>query len=541
MPAGDLKIRAITMDRTGTLWISIPAHGPDKIYTFNHGVWSRFHGLDTIPSFSATSMMADRAGRVWIATGSSRIFVIEDGKVRSFDHQQGIDSGGVTLLTESGDHIWIGGTENLDYFSKGRFRRIAFQDDSPIAGVTGVAETSDGDVWFSCDRRILRVTAAEMQGALSEDKPRIHPSIFDYLDGNFESPNIRFQASTIAHPSNGRLYFLGRQSLVSLDPSNLQKNQIPPGIFIRSAGSDGHITEDPSSLQLQKGSENLQINYTATSLLIPERVHFRYKLQGFDRDWQDVGTRRQAYYTHLPPGRYAFLVTASNNDGVWSPTAARCDFYLPPIFLQSVWFKLLCFLALAGLLSALYLLRIRMVTTQIRQRLVERLAERERIARDLHDTFFQGIQGLFLRFNTATAMLPAKEPARQVFMEALQLSDQVMAEGRELVLDLHADDAVIASLAEDLARSYHRPAGSIGPAYKVIAVGQVRRLHPVCGTELLRIGQEAVQNAFKHANADAVEVEVLYEKEFLKMRIRDDGQGIDETVIRQGRRPGTSD
>jgi signal transduction histidine kinase/ligand-binding sensor domain-containing protein len=538
IPGDGVKFRAMTLDHAGALWMSVPDRGVDKIYSLANGSWTRYHGLDSAPTLTATSMLTDHAGNVWIGTGASRIFILDNGKVTRLDGAQGLDSGGVTLLQERGDHIWVGGSENLDYYSQGRFRRLTYDDGSSMAGVTGVAETPSGDVWLNGARGILHITSSEMQAALKQDRPRIHVQVLNYLDGGFETPIVRIQSSTIAQPGNGRIYFLSRQGVTWIDTTNLLRNAIVPGVFITSTVVDGHAYSSLASLHIEKGSQNFQINYTATSMLVPARVKFRYKLDGFDREWQEVGTRRQAYYTHLPPGRYAFLVMASNNDGVWSTTPARWDFYLPPTFLQGIWFKLLCVGALLALFSAALLLRVRFVTTRMQQRLYERLAERERIARDLHDTFFQGIQGLFLRFNTGTAMLPPDEPARPIFLNALEQSDRVMAEGRELVLDLRADDAVTASLAEDLARVDPQSFGTTQPAYKVSAVGQVRRLHPVCGSELLRIGLEAVHNAYKHANATAVEVEILYEKEFLKMRIRDDGRGIDEDVIRDGRRPG---
>ncbi|WP_161570876.1 triple tyrosine motif-containing protein [Granulicella sibirica] len=535
---GEFKIRSITTDAAGSLWVSILSNGPDLIYTLRDGIWTRFHGLDDAGSFQATSMMTDHVGRVWIATGASRIFMIEDGKARSFDRQQGVDSGGTTLLFEHGDHVWVGGTDNLDYFSDGRFRRISSEDGSQLPGVTGVEETSNGDVWMNSARGIVHMTSLDLRNGLREERPWVHATILDYLDGGFESPRVSSQASTTALTFDGLIYFVSRQGVMSIDPSHTDTNRILPGIAITSAVADRRRYDNPVAIDLDKGSQNLQINYTASSLLIPERVHFRYKLEGFDKDWLDVGTRRQAFYTHLPPGRYAFLVIASNNDGVWSKAPARWDFSLPPTFVQSVWFKLLCVAASLGVLSFLFLLRLRSLTARMQQRLYERLAERERIARDLHDTFFQGIQGLFLRVNTGTAMLPANEPARRILVDALEQSDRVMAEGRELVLDLRADDTVTANLAEDLSRVDPQSFGVAAPAYQVTAVGQVRRLHPVSSSELLRIGLEAVHNAFKHANATAVEVEILYEKDFLKMRIRDDGQGIDEIVIRDGRRPG---
>jgi signal transduction histidine kinase len=229
---------------------------------------------------------------------------------------------------------------------------------------------------------------------------------------------------------------------------------------------------------------------------------------------------------------------ASNNDGLWSKTAASSEVYLPPTFLQSIEFRLL--VALLGLmvLFGFYWLRIRILTTQIKRRMFERLQERERIARDLHDTFFQSIQGLFLRINTGMKMLPEKEPARAIFLDALEKSDRVMAEGRELVLDLRADDPKVQNLPDALANLRQLDSAIPEPAYKVFSTGQVRALHPVCGSELLQIGREADQNAFKHAQAAAIEVELVYERDFLRMRIRDDGLGIDDEVARKGRRPG---
>jgi signal transduction histidine kinase len=157
---------------------------------------------------------------------------------------------------------------------------------------------------------------------------------------------------------------------------------------------------------------SLQVNYAATSLLIPDRVGFRYRLDGYDKGWIDAGSRRQAFYSKLPPGSYTFTVIASNDSGVWNDSGASLSFTVAPTFAQTIWFKSLCALALVSLLFVVYRLRVRQLTSRFRERMYERLAERERIARDLHDTFFQAIQGLLLRFHTATSRLHKDEPAR---------------------------------------------------------------------------------------------------------------------------------
>ena len=197
-------------------------------------------------------------------------------------------------------------------------------------------------------------------------------------------------------------------------------------------------------------TRDVQVEYTANSLTVPERVRFRYKLEGLDRDWQDVGTRREALYTNLGPGRYTFRVIASNNDGVWNDTGASIDFAIAPAFYQTRWFYTLCAVACLGLLFGLYQVRMRQVAAQVRSRLEARLAERERIARELHDTLLQGIQGLIWRFQAATDRIPATEPAKELMERSLDRADQLLAESRDKVKDLRPT----ATAARDLTASH---------------------------------------------------------------------------------------
>jgi signal transduction histidine kinase len=282
----------------------------------------------------------------------------------------------------------------------------------------------------------------------------------------------------------------------------------------------------------------MEIDYAALSFVNPQKVRFRYRLEGRDTAWQEAGVRRQAFYTDLPPGSYRFRVIACNNDGIWNETGAQLAFTIPPAFTQSIWFKVICLLGFIGFVYSAYRFRIRQVTLQLRGRMYERLAERERIARDLHDTFFQGIQGLLLRFHTATSQLSKEEPVRRIFEETLKQSDQVMLEGRELVLDLRAT----ASEQKDLPKAFSdfgegmRKGSSCD--FKVVVNGAIRSLHPVVFDELFKISKEALGNAFRHSNAHSIEVELNYERSELRIRIRDDGTGIDSEILRQGHREG---
>jgi signal transduction histidine kinase len=311
-----------------------------------------------------------------------------------------------------------------------------------------------------------------------------------------------------------------------------------PPVHIETVTADDKLYEPSSALRLPARTRNLEIDYTALSLSAPQKVKFRYKLEGHDTGWQNPGTRRQAFYTDLEPGSYTFHVVASNNDGLWNENGAAMNFAVAPAFDQTAWFKALCILAVAGAVWALYWMRLRQATTRLRQRLGAQMEERERIAHELHDTFFQGIQGLLLRFHTATSQLSKDEPARRIFEETLKQSDQVMLEGRELVLDLRGTAAEQNDLPTAFANfgEQIRKGGSCG--FRVVVNGSVRPLHPVVFEELFKIGKEALSNAFRHSGAHSIEAELNYERSQLRLQIRDDGAGIDSTILGQGYRDG---
>src|SRR5262249_251721 len=234
------------------------------------------------------------------------------------------------------------------------------------------------------------------------------------------------------------LWFANNNVVQTFDPHVWRTNKLPPNVVMERVSANGVSYPIRHDLNLPAHVRSLEIDYTALSFVVPQKVHFRYRLEGHDNEWQDSQGRRQAFYTDLKPGSYTFHVTASNNDGLWNETGETLSFGVAPAFDQTAWFRVLCILTAGGVVWALYWLRMRQASTRLHQRLGARLEERERIARELHDTFFQGIQGLLLRFHTATCQLRNDEPARRIFEETLKQSDQVMLEGRELVLDLRA-------------------------------------------------------------------------------------------------------
>jgi signal transduction histidine kinase len=225
------------------------------------------------------------------------------------------------------------------------------------------------------------------------------------------------------------------EGLVWIDPKRILRNTVPPPVVIESILANTRDYALSESSRLPAHTTNLRVAYTALSLTIPERVRFRYRLEGLETEWQDAGTRREAFYTNLGPGRYRFRVIACNNDGIWNEVGASLGIVIAPAWYQTVWFKLLCILATIGIILSLYVLRLRQLTAQVQGRLSERLVERERIARELHDTLLQSFQGLVFCFQGVLNQLLDHEPARQVMESALDRADEVLIEDQLRVRD----------------------------------------------------------------------------------------------------------
>jgi signal transduction histidine kinase len=272
------------------------------------------------------------------------------------------------------------------------------------------------------------------------------------------------------------------------------------------------------------------------SFVAPQRVRFRYRLDGYDNNWQDSQGRRQAFYTDLGPGQYHFRVMACNNDGLWNEAGATWNFEITPTFYQTGWFLTLCVLSASVGLYFLYLFRLRQVATQVRTRMEVRLAERERIARDLHDTLLQSVQGLILKFHAIAQRIPTADPTRQEIDKTLDYADEVLAEGRERVRNLRASTIGFGELPKAFQRVVEEVAPGRSSTFKTVVEGTVLELHPIIREETYAIGREALINCLTHSEARNIEVEIIYDSHEFRLRVRDDGRGIDPDVLKKGGR-----
>ena len=396
--------------------------------------------------------------------------------------------------------------------------------------------SNNGDIFVGTETGYLEITKQEFDRWLQDPTAKIQSRLIDTSDGAL--PGVAtFTPNSLVAP-NGDLWFATDRFPQRIDPKQLGVRHNPPNIVFETLTADGRTINSTGLNRLPAGTQNIDITYAALSFLHPQQIQYRYRLQGFDKDWQAAGTRREAIYTNLPPGSYTFQVCASDKAGGWTTSSVAFQFSVAPHFYQRLWFRLLVGFLVISLLWAAYLSRVRYLSREANARFFERLSERERIARDLHDTFFQGIQGILLRFQTGTSALPSDEPIRPMFEAILKQSDQVMLEGRELVLDLRERasenrdlEQAFGTVCEELTRMFPIP-------YQIIRQGQAKPIVPDVRKELFFIGREALMNAFQHSQAKNIEVELSFHNRTVGLRIRDDGNGMDADVQRLGSRRG---
>jgi signal transduction histidine kinase/ligand-binding sensor domain-containing protein len=531
---------SLAVDRNGDPWVTTAIGGT---YHLSHGAWSRQNEtLGKRPGIIG-AMTGDEAGNVWF--GFSNYLIQWDGSAyQRFSFPNGARGVSESTMSVRGDHVWLGGSGGIELFTEGHFYLLRWNDQDLPGRVSGVVETQNGELWANGSSGITHVSAAELARWLSNPTSAISADHLAALDGLPGYSVERIPEPSIAESREGRLWFATAKGIAWLDPAKLQenRNRIPPPVMISAIFSNGKTYAIANDVSLPAHSEKLQIDYTALSLAIPERVLFRYKLEPIDAEWQDAGTRREAFYTSLPPGRYRFRVMACNNDAVWNESGATLKFEIAPAYYQTWWFKVLWGLVAALILWWLIRLRIRRITHELHSRLAGRLAERERIARDLHDTLLQSFQGLMIKFYTLTYVLDRPTQAREMLESLLEQGRQAMEEGRDAVRGMRASTVIQNDLARSVAMVGERLAAEHNVQnpvdFRVLVEGEPRDMHPILRDEVYRIASEATRNAFRHSGATRISVDIWYDDRQLRIRIEDNGKGIDPKVLDGGGREG---
>ena len=330
---------------------------------------------------------------------------------------------------------------------------------------------------------------------------------------------------------DGKLWFSVLGGVAMIDPAHLAMNNVPPPVFIRSLTANGRVYSAWHDLTLLKSTTEMSLDYTALSLTLPERNRFRYQLVGLDKDWKDAGSRRQAFYTNLAPGTYTFKVIAANNDGVWNESGASLNFIIPPAFYQTNGFRILVAVIVAMFLWAAFLIRLHHMNEQTESRLRERLMERERIARDLHDTLLQGFQMLVLRFQVITDTLSPDNPATSLLEESLARSEQALQEGRDRVSALRSEAEPGEDLSADLRQFGESLSAGSMTTFELSVEGTPIALRTIAQEEIRMIAREAIANAFLHAGAARISCQIKFTSRHFVFICRDNGCGIPKIVL----------
>lgn len=527
-------VYAVVRDRAGDLWIAVRSRG---VYRRHDGRWERDPRLAAVSRVAA--LFVDRDGQLWFGSQDNRLARLRDGQLAQFGTADGLNVGTVLQIAEQDGTLWVGGENGLFHFDGSRFHKLTGVGGDGLDGISGMF-FARGKLWLNGIAGISAIAEADLARARRE--PGFHVP-FDRLDHKDGLQGVATQTDPLPSAiegSDGTLWFATTAGLYWLPPGTGTLAAPVPPVLIRSVTAAGRtqLAHDGARIAIPPRPGRVQFDFTALGLTMAERMQFLYQLEGIDDGWQAAGARRTASYTDLPPGMHRFKVRASNHEGVWNTAEASVDIAIAPTLLQARWFRVLCGAALLAGLLMLYRLRLAQVRDRVRRSIEERMDERQRIARALHDNFLQSVQALVLIFHSTAARLPAGSAERGKIDATLALAERVITEGRDQVHGLRTHDADAADLHGELACVGKTLELGHAAQFRLEVAGSVRPLCASAASELCIIGREALSNAFKHAGATHVTLRLHYAQRSLRLQVVDDGRGIPSDILNQGGKPG---
>jgi signal transduction histidine kinase/ligand-binding sensor domain-containing protein len=532
------EIYSITGDQSDNLWLS-----------GDNGLW-HLRGGRVVETFPWSALGRHQAARVavfdpdqggiwlgfWLDGG---VLYFKDGQVRaSYTPAEGLVKGAVRGLQLDRDGaLWAATEGGFSRIKDGRVATLTTKNGLPCDTTYWSIEDNDHSIWLYTACGLVRMTRSELESWIADPRRRIEMTVWDAADGI--NLNAAYHNPPVAKSLDGRVWALG-EGVAVLNPHNLHLNKVPPPVHVQQviANHKSYWQDLPgeavSNLRLPAHIRDLTIDYNALSFTAPEKIHFKYKLEGQDSDWREAINNREVQYSNLAPRSYRFRVIAANNSGVWNQQGDTLEFSVDPAYYQTNWFRALCALVFLALLWAAYQYRVRQLHHEFEMTLGARVGERTRIARELHDTLLQKFQGLLPRFQAAIYKLPeGAVEARETLEAAVDQASQAITEGRDAVQGLRLTtvekndlSVAIRTIGEELAADNHS-----SPRFEVVVEGSPRNLHPILRDEVYRITAEALRNSFRHAQARQIEVEIGYGEREFSIHVRDDGRGIDREVL----------
>lgn len=490
------------------------------VWQYAQGRWTRFSS-PVMAGKTSLVLYLDRQDRLWAGLRDAvALPTLTGGEIFS---APGIALVFALLETQRG--FFAAGAGGLAVQRGSRFELLSFEDRSLGGGLNGLVEARDGDLWLNGSRGIVRVPANELQAALATPGHRMKAELL--TEGDFAGLTLNFSSgATAARDAGGNLWFVTRSNGVfHVDPRHRTSNIQPPIVSIRSIEADR--TPLGADRTLAPRPQTLEIHYFGVHLTDPERITYRYRLAGLEDTWQDAGPRTQAFYTRLEPGAYTFQVMASSGNDVWTKPVSSETFVVLPSFYQTGWFRLSCIVVALALIFSIFTLRVRALTRAIRARAEERADERIRIARELHDTLLQGVQGLLLNFHVAAQKLAPDDASKAMLERTLSTADRIIVEGRNRVSSLRSEQLTDGELVAALENAGNDLRSGTDVQFTVTRSGIAATLTAQVADEIFWIAREALTNASRHAGASHIGVELSCGARYFSMVCTDDGRGFD--------------
>jgi ligand-binding sensor domain-containing protein/signal transduction histidine kinase len=516
------EVRLLYKDKTYGLWITTRSKG--LIY-FKDGKILYTHPNDEGFNFceDVRTLHLDNSNVLWLGTKNKGLMQLINGQLSSYATRGTIPSNSVTSIYEDSDAtLWITTNAGLSRIKDNKFTNYNISNGLITNDLAQILEDNHNNLWISTTSMGVIQLNKRMLNDVAEGKlSNFHRKIYTTRNG-LSANNCSINASWKG--KDGKLWFGTIKGVIVTDPGKHRINTHIPPVYIEEYLVNKKDLNIKDNIQIQPNHAELEIHYTALSYLIPENVQFKYKLEEFDSDWVEAGSRRVAYYTNLPPGNYRFRVKACNNDGIWNEDGASLVFYVQPHFYQTYWFYMLCITTVMLIAWAVYYLRMR----QLRTQLAMVLAERNRIAQEIHDTLIQSIVGIQVQLDAVSVMLFNSPKLAKQQLDSLRiLVRNSLDEARNSIWNIRNKRTEEIDLAIALSNFAKELTAGKLTRVKFQAHGQYQQLSETVEKDVFRIGQEAITNAVNHAQAEDILIELKFDYQYLWLCVQDNGCGFD--------------
>jgi signal transduction histidine kinase/ligand-binding sensor domain-containing protein len=529
------EVQALALEPGGRLLASFVRNG---LWTFAQGVWNKDQRLASLADANPISMLTDAAGATWVGLTNSRVVKLTQTAAEVLPPSANLQVGNVLSMVDLGGRLLVGGDDGLAWIQGGKAWPLRLAQAPDIRRVTGMVQDQQGSLWIHSSDGLYRVSAQELQRFWSAPQQACAGELFNFEDGiRGLGAQVR-PLPSLALGADGRVYYATTSQTGWIDPRTLRRNPLPPTVLIESLGVGEQSYAATNGLLLPERTTAIDLAFTATALSIPGRVRLKYRLDGVDSDWREASRDRHVQYTNLAPGPYRFRVIAANEDGVWNMQGAQFEFRIKAAFWQTMWFRVLCVLAVFLIAVLCYRWRIAVVRRRAEAHAATRheatLQERTRIARTLHDNLLQAAQALLLRFQTVQTRL-APQPEMQAMLDkVIDYAEKLVESTRDEVMGLRSEPP-----CEEIIAALHSAVASAAPGREGLlhheTAGEPRPLRSDAAVEILYVLREAVLNSVLHADATRIDVLLRFNPDGFEGQVQDDGIGISADMARDGR------